>query len=768
MPKKRTARTVVLAAAILSVAALCGLPAWGAEAPIPALLQLSVNGVDKGAARVLLRDGAVFILVSALKDAGFVEVPGTTEDIAGELYVRADAMGPRVRLRYDEDNLILDFTADPSLLAATNVDLANAPEKIEYIHNTTGFINYAVTSESLHRPSFLSEQGLSVGGVFLDNTFSVNTRGDFRRINTNATFDNRANLTRVVVGDTVADAGILGGASQIAGVSYAKNFSINPYFTAFPGQRFAGVVSTPSTADVYINGLLVRTVDLPPGPFNLQNLLAVSGAGATRVVLRNAFGLTQELGAPYYLDTHVLRKGLSDFSYTAGFERRSFATSLGSYGGPAGVARHRYGLTDDLTVGGFIAADKRKVAGGPELTITLPIGALAMSGAGSNQQGTAGAAASAQYVFQSTRFSFGGAYTYTSRRYATVGLDRNDDRALRQYSAFAGTRVGGIDFMFNVNEQKFRDAGKNRQANLTTSTRLADRFNLALTLSHGKTENFRANDAVFLALTMAVGRETTATVSGTYDRDGIGGTLQMQKSRPLGEGLSYLAQTSAGQRAVSIADVQYQGPYGFYEFDATHIDGHTSTTLSAAGAVTFIGGDFYLTRPIQDAYGLIRVPGLPGVTGYLSHQDVGKTDKNGNLLVPSLLSYYGNQLGIEPQNIPLDYSVEQTDRTVAPYYRGGAVVAFAVKRLQAFQGAVMLKVQGETVTPAYGDLSVTVGNETLRSPLGGGGEFYLESLPAGTYPAVVDYQGNACRFSLAVLSSTERFVQMGTLTCEAS
>ncbi len=754
-------RSVVVAVAM----AFVSHGAIAADADTPALLQMTVNGVDKGAARVLLHGQDVLILMSALKEAGLIDVPGTPQDVGGEAYVRLDALGPHIKAHYDQDNLALELTVEPALLAATTIDLASVPEKIEYVHNTTGFINYALTSEDLREPSLLSEQGLSFGKAFFDDTFSVDPRGQFQRINTNLSIDNRDNLTRLTLGDAIANAGVLGGASQIAGISYAKNFSINPYFTPFPGQRFAGVVNTPSTADVYVNGLLVRTVDLPPGPFNLQNLPALSGAGSTRVVVRNAFGLTQELGAPYYLDTHVLQRGLSDFSYTAGFERELGASSFGSYDGLAGVARHRYGFTDTLTAGGFVAADKNKVAGGPEITVTLPVGTLALSGAGSTQQGTPGSSASVQYAYQSVRFSVGGAYTYMSPHYATVGLDRDDDRAIHQFSAFAGTHVGAIDLSLNANEQTFRDTGTNRQINLTSSTRLADRFNLALTLSHGKTVGAPADNGVFLSLTMAIGRDTTTTASANYDRDGATGAVQVQKSRPVGEGWAYLAQASAGQRAVDIADVQYQGHYGLYEVDTMHNQGQTTTTLSAAGAVTFIGGDAYFTRPIQDAYGLIRVPDLAGVTGYLSHQDVGKTDADGNLLVPSLLSYYGNQIGIEPQDIPLDYSVAETDRTIAPFYRGGAVVAFPVKKLQAFQGTVTLDIQGKAIVPAYGDLSVTVAGEIQKSPLGEHGEFYFESLPAGPVPASVEYEGSTCRFFINVPRSRERLVQLGQLTC---
>ena len=754
---------------VLFMAMACSGTAPAADAPgTTALLEMSVNGVAKGAVRVVLRGKDILVLVLALKDAGLIEIPGTPENIGGDLYVRANALGPRIRYAFDEDNLTLNIIADPKLLASNTIDLANAPENIEFVRSTSGFVNYALTTENGERFSFLSEQGLSLGGVFLDNTVSTNFAGRTQRINTSATFDNRQRMTRLVVGDAIANGGVLGGASQIGGISYSKDFSINPYFTPFPGQRFAGVVNTPSTADVYVNGLLVRIVDLPPGPFNLQNLPAVSGAGATRVVIRNAFGLTQELGSPYYLDTRVLRRGLSEFSYSAGVERRPVQTTLGSYGGPAFVGRHRYGLTDTLTLGGFALADKNKVAGGPEATFTLPIGTIGLGAAGSAQSGTSGGAASFQYVYQSARFSLGSMLTYTSPHYATIGLDRNDDRAIYQINAFAGTRIKDVDIALNLYQQEFRDVGKTQQINLTSSTRLANRLNLSLSVFHTEVERLRPATGVFAALTMAIGGDTTATVSANTDSAGTVGTVQLQKSRPLGTGWSYLAQASVGPQAVSVADVQYQGDYGLYELDATHIAGKTNATVSAAGAVTFIGGETFLTRPVQDAYGLIKVPGVAGVTGYISHQDAGKTDRAGSLLVPNLLSYYGNQLGIEPQDIPIDYTVGETERTVAPSYRGGAVVTFAVKKLQAFQGLIKVRRNGADVVPAYGDISVTIADQTIKSPIGGSGEFYLENLQPGDQASVVEFEGETCRFTVSVPRSGERFVQLGTLTCVQS
>ena len=84
-----------------------------------------------------------------------------------------------------------------------------------------------------------------------------------------------------------------------------------------------------------------------------------------------------------------------------------------------------------------------------------------------------------------------------------------------------------------------------------------------------------------------------------------------------------------------------------------------------------IGGSIHATRPVDESYGLIRVPGVSGVRGYLSNQEVGRTDRRGDLLVPNLLPYYGNRLGINDKDIPMDHDIGTTELTIAPPFRGG-------------------------------------------------------------------------------------------------
>jgi outer membrane usher protein FimD/PapC len=77
---------------------------------------------------------------------------------------------------------------------------------------------------------------------------------------------------------------------------------------------------------------------------------------------------------------------------------------------------------------------------------------------------------------------------------------------------------------------------------------------------------------------------------------------------------------------------------------------------------------------VRNSFALVRVPGVDGVRAYASHQEIGRTNRRGNLLIPDLLPYYGNELNIADTDIPIDYTVPDVRITLAPPYRGGAVV----------------------------------------------------------------------------------------------
>jgi outer membrane usher protein len=247
--------------------------------------------------------------------------------------------------------------------------------------------------------------------------------------------------------------------------------------------------------------------------------------------------------------------------------------------------------------------------------------------------------------------------------------------------------------------------------------------------------------------------------------EGTHAALDLQRSLPVGTGYGYQLHGESGLRNASSGVLQYQGPYGRYEVRQEVSNGMSRPNVSVAGALVGIGGGVYATRPVRNSFALVRVPGVNGVRTYASHQEIGRTNRRGNLLVPDLLPYYGNEVNIADSDIPLEYVVPAVQITLAPPFRGGAVALFPVRRIQRVTGTVVLTGNAGDQKPSYGELTIVAAGERIVSPLGAAGEFYFENLPEGRHEATVKSEDRSCMFMLNVPHSEEAALALGTLKC---
>ncbi len=309
-------------AVVFSSLTLC--PSTGLAAhDLRALLALRVNLSDQGEIRVLLREGDVLARMADLAQAGLQGVAGQREVVAGESYVSLASLAPALTYVLDEQTVTLHLTVSPALLPPTVLNLrTDRPPGITYSQDTSAFLNYALNWSDFKRVDAFGEAGLSLAGTLLASSFSRTAEGAFIRGLTSLTLDERARLRRWVLGDHFASTGMLGGGAFLGGLSVSRECTLDPYLFRYPALGLSGALLTPSTVDLYVNGVLVRHEQLPPGPFALQNLPVVAGSGSTRLVIRDAFGREQEITTPYYFSTGLLAPGLSEYSYNLGFQRQ--------------------------------------------------------------------------------------------------------------------------------------------------------------------------------------------------------------------------------------------------------------------------------------------------------------------------------------------------------------------------------------------------------------------------------------------------------------
>jgi outer membrane usher protein len=741
-------------------------PASSAAQEQRAFLEVTLNGVAKGDTLVVMRDADALVAVKMLTEAGLQGFEGQRESIGGEPFVSLASLAPLVTFATSEADLALAITADPRLLGSIVQDLqSGAPSGMEHRRAASAFVNYALTASGARDYDIFTESAFSAGPGLVYNTTTMTRRGAVRGL-TSLTFDDRTRLRRWVVGDSFAGGSALGGDALLAGLSISREFSLAPYFVRHPTLSLTTPISTPSTVEVHVNGRLVRSEQVQPGRLDLQNLPLTTGANDTRVVVRDPFGGTRELATSYYLTTSVLAPGIQEYQYAVGFRRNGFGNASFDYAAPALIARHRWGLTDWFSAGARVEAQRGLVNSGTILNLRVPFGELEAAAGVSRGTGAPGTAVQLSYSYASRRGSFGGTVRDASAAYAVVGTPTATARARRELTVYAGfPLVHGANLNLQHSEALGDATVRQRRSSLSSSLRVYRRLDLTTALTRGTGPTGPTHE-VSVGLNMSFGGRVAS--SSVVRRDGVTRmALDLQQPLPVNTGVGYQLHTETGERNASSGVLQYQGKYGRYELrnERTQVGGPGHTTASVAGALVGIGGGLYATRPVRNSFALVRVPGVDGVRAYSSHQEVGRTNGKGNLLIPDLLPYYGNELNIADSDIPLEYIVPKVNVTLAPPYRGGAVVMFPVRRIQRTSGRVVVASAAGEDQPSYGELTLTAAGEVVNSPLGASGEFYFENLPEGKHEANVTFEGGSCSFILTIPRSEEPALDLGALKC---
>ncbi len=764
------------------------LVSWplSAKAMETIVVEVVLNGQAKGEYFVgITKDHDFLVREKDLRAIGFRRLPGRATEIGGEPYVSLRSMDG-VTFVFDEKNLALEITAPPDLLPKHTIDLAALRHRnVLYPTDTSAFLNYRLDyfgGDSLDFRSFdaTTELGFRKGGfLFLTDSTYTRTPDDdsFVRLMSSLTYDRREQKQRLILGDVAVSTGDLGGSAILGGLSFSKVYRIDPYFISYPTAGFSGLVSLPSDVDVYVNGTRVRRERLSPGAFDLRDLSYYGGVGTVSVVIQDAFGRTEGLYHPFYFTTDVLREGLHDYSYNAGFLREEYGAKSNEYGEAAFSAFHRYGVSNRLTAGFHTEGAGSRYNLGPQVTYLLPwdVGIVSLSLSGSLNEGRAGGAALASYSYEDHRVSARVLLKGYSKEYATIA--EVDEAQKTKYETAAGLGYGTRE-LGNISadvDTVARYLGEDRTtASLTYSRNL--RRDLRLYASARRIWDEERANQFFVGLTYYPWQRVSASVD--YRReDGVNKEeVLVQNSPPVGEGLGFRGSLERddspdGSSTIVNPFIQYNTKYAILtgEYRGQFRDegrSDQSYNFSASGGIAYVGRTIGLSRPITDSFGLVEVGNLQGVRVYRNNQEIGRTDAKGKVFVPNMGSYYENQLSINDKDVPIDYSISEVMRYVSPPLRGGAVVSFPVKKFQAISGYLKVRVDGTVKPVEYVEATMQVGGKEVTFPTGKGGEIYLENIPPGTYAAVFPYKEKTCTVKITIPVSKETLIDLGVLGCE--
>ncbi len=209
------------------------------------------------------------------------------------------------------------------------------------------------------------------------------------------------------VGDAFTQAGAWGRSVRFGGMQYGTNFQLQPELITYPLQPFSGTAVVPSTVDVFVNGSRISSQIVQPGPFTVNDVPLVTGAGDVQLVVRDPFGQQQVITQPFYASRRLLRGGLDEYQFSVGAIRENYGLESFDYGSAVASGYWRRGISDHVTVEGRFEGDTSARAVGATVDFSPGLIGIVTAGAAfSNGDAGTGQLWLAGYEYQGAAIQF--------------------------------------------------------------------------------------------------------------------------------------------------------------------------------------------------------------------------------------------------------------------------------------------------------------------------------------------------------------------------
>ena len=553
------------------------------------LLEVVVNGHSIGKiGEFTLRHGLLYAKPQELQALGF-RVPNGLRRTSDGLIALGDL--PGFVWNFDVKNQQLLVTAiDSALIPATlRSNAGEAPWSRRAIESGNGLtLNYdtagtfaggkAGGSGSFDLRSFakwgiVSSDWLAFTGasstipgtsraVRLDSAYSLADVNSLRRYSMGDFINSSLTWTRPV---------------HMEGVQVRSDFTMRPDLVTFPLPTLAGSAAVPSTVDVLVNGNLVASNQVDPGPFQIPQLPVISGAGTITMTMTNAQGQQVSVTQPFYGGSSLLAPGLQTFSAHAGLIRRNWGTVSDDYGKMGGSALYRRGLTKNFTIeastegtpGAYLAG-----AGGAANIGTL--GAINFDVAGSGGSGSLGGLLSVGAQHIGTKFNLGGSAILANRNYRDMASMNGSGIMRKQITAFTGLNLrrlgtagvayaGVVEDASPVSSAKFGSPPEHSR--IVTANYSLQIHRISFFATEFRSLDQAGSSGLQAGFTIPLSRRISVSGSGSSDGSG---QIQVQQTPVRIGDWGYAAYVSAGTSNHEFGQVQYKSPVGLFTAGADY------------------------------------------------------------------------------------------------------------------------------------------------------------------------------------------------------
>jgi outer membrane usher protein len=581
------------------------------------------------------------------------------------------------------------------------------------------------------------------------------------RLNSDYSYADPDHVRRYIVGDTISSGLSYSNPIRLGGVQVTTDFTLRPDLVTFPVPSIAGSAAVPSTVDILVNGIKQISDNVQSGPFSVSQIPLVTGAGEVSLVVKDALGRESVQTVPFYASQTLLKEGLSAYSLEAGFVRRSFGLVSNDYGPSVYSGTWRYGITDRVTVESHAEGSQGLLAAGGGAAVEVgTFGVASADVAASNRDARTGMLLAISFEHDTQALSFGAAVAHSSEQYLDIAAINGNGRVADTSRLSIGYNLSSGDTVGAAYTRVIKPGLEN--VALLTAT-YSHRFfgNVYSYLTGFKDFHTARSYGMAIGITVPLGDRQSLSAMLNSQPGARSATLEAMQSALVQGDLGWRVDASSGRAARRSAEGDYITPYGELTAEVSNVPGGTFARVEARGSFLLMDDQLRLSNYVDDSFALVHVDGQPDVTVRYENRPVGKTDANGDLLIPFLRSYDSNVIEIDPQDLPIDSTVESTKIALKPADHIGVIVPFHVK---TGASAVVRFVDANGQVIPAGAMAKSA-SDGAKHTVGYDGEVFFDALVPENH-VQIEHDGVTCHASFAFSASAGNLKRIGPISCQ--
>ncbi|EDW6064641.1 PefC/AfrB family outer membrane usher protein [Salmonella enterica subsp. enterica serovar Oslo] len=525
------------------------------------------------------------------------------------------------------------------------------------------------------------------------NYLGINGNANFGKwvlsFTTNATDENEFNtndlrLTRALesikadlsVGQAQSTYSPLMNGFSFRGVQLTSNANMSSWLSRTYAPKLQGIATTNARVTVEQNGRVLKSIVVPPGPFEINNLGAIS-SGDLVMTITEENGSKRTEHFPVTVMGNLLRPDTMDYGFAVG--KKMAGNKENSVDGTFGLGSLDYGF-NYLTFNSALLLSQNYQNIGIGSTHSLSwFGALSTSlnlskarfKQKDEQKGYSASLKYARSITDTTDLQLIG-YRFTDRGYVEYAnydyLDnrRDEFKSKNRYEAILAHRIPEENIYLSMSGwmQQYWDKPQESGVNFMLSKSFS-LFSASLSGNYSKSDNGRGEYMTSLSFNIPLSSFDVmhySNTSMTYTREG-GMSYMAGSSANLNDRLSYNASMNRDKNGNNISlSTGYSTDYAQLNSMYSKGSNNQNLSLQISGSVLGVhGGGLMLS---QNSSGTLAVIDMDGISGAVINGGL-PTDSSGRAVI-SLSSYSPNSINIDVDNLPTDIEIQGNVINVVP------------------------------------------------------------------------------------------------------